>query len=145
MFKSLKINGFDVIVRLFVLVNELEGNVQDLEQESQNTWNSNYNYSYQYNNNKYNENKNKFNRFRVHVIPRSLIGIDILWQMMKAVDAGTNYGLFVMVQKTLINIYSNLSSMISDQTDIVYDDFVKSCLECIESICDNNFVIRSDD
>lgn len=31
MFKSLKINGFDVIVRLFVLVNELEGNVQDLE------------------------------------------------------------------------------------------------------------------
>jgi hypothetical protein len=27
MFKSLKINGFDVIVRLFVLVNELEGNV----------------------------------------------------------------------------------------------------------------------
>ena len=31
MLKSLKITGLDCIVRLFVLINELQGNVLDLE------------------------------------------------------------------------------------------------------------------
>ena len=45
MFKSLRITGFDVIVRLFVLVNELEGNVQDLEQKNEGIyWGGSYNY-----------------------------------------------------------------------------------------------------
>lgn len=65
--------------------------------------------------------------------------------MMKAVDAKENLALFNMVQKTLNNIYSNLSSMISDKTQQVYDDFVKSCLECLESIVENNFVKRTDE
>jgi len=117
MFKSLRITGFDVIVRLFVLVNELEGNVQDLEQKSDNVyWGGNYNYGYK----KYNQNENrtnKFNRFRVHIMPFNLIGIEILWHMMKAVDVGANNMLFAMVTRTLINIYSNLSSLLKDKTD----------------------------
>jgi hypothetical protein len=41
MLKSLKINGLDCIVRLFVLVNELQGNVLDLDKESsENNWNN---------------------------------------------------------------------------------------------------------
>lgn len=40
MFKNLQISGLDVIVRLFVLINELEGNVQDLEQQNDNSWNA---------------------------------------------------------------------------------------------------------
>ena len=50
-------------------------------------------------------------------MPFNLIGIEILWHMMKAVDVGANNMLFAMVTRTLINIYSNLSSLLKDKTD----------------------------
>lgn len=45
MLKSLRVNGLECIVRLFVLVNELQGNVLDLDPQSQSgesTWQQSY-------------------------------------------------------------------------------------------------------
>jgi hypothetical protein len=45
MLKSLRVNGLECIVRLFVLVNELQGNVLDLDpqsQSSESTWQQSY-------------------------------------------------------------------------------------------------------
>lgn len=146
MFKSLRIKGFDVIVRLFVLVNELEGNVQDLEQKSENIyWGGNYNYGGHNSHYKYNqsESRNKFNRFRVHIMPFNLIGIEVLWHMMNAVDSGANNMLFAMVTRTLINIYSNLSSLLSEKVNEVSDAFLSRVIECLKTISENKFVNRT--
>lgn len=122
--KSLRVYGLACIVRLFVLVNEIKGNVLDLDPQknkkaSDSYWQQNsYSYSpYQgggYGNNVYGNNaqeagtKPKFNRFRVNIMPAELEGIKILWSLLGAHDE-TNVYLFTMVQRTLINIYSNLS------------------------------------
>jgi hypothetical protein len=122
--KSLRVYGLACIVRLFVLVNEIKGNVLDLDPQknkkaNDSYWQQNsYGYSpYQgggYGNNAYGNNsqeagtKPKFNRFRVNIMPAELEGIKILWSLLGAHDE-TNVYLFTMVQRTLINIYSNLS------------------------------------
>jgi hypothetical protein len=87
--------------------------------------------------------KSRFNRFRVNIMPQDLEGINVLWSMMETVDT-SNYNLFFSVQRTLINIYSNLSSLLVDRRSQINDCFMIECMKCLESINKNNFIIRSD-
>lgn len=164
--KSLRVNGLECIVRLFVLVNELKGNVLDLDpqkkKQSDTYWNQSGSYSgyqagyqgYQggytglYNSNSYANNyseagtKPKFNRFRVNIMPAQLEGIKILWSLLGAHDE-TNQYLFTMVQRTLINIYSNLSIRLASKVLDISDEFVSRCVECLHSINDDALFQRS--
>lgn len=63
--------------------------------------------------------------------------------MMEAVDT-SNYNLFLMVQRTLINIYSNLSSLLIDKRNQINDCFIIECMKCLESINKNNFISRNE-
>lgn len=63
--------------------------------------------------------------------------------MMKAVDP-TNLALFMMVQRTLINIYTNLSSLLVAKTQEVSESFVKEVFEVFESIIANEFMQRTE-
>jgi hypothetical protein len=49
-----------------------------------------------------------------------------------------------MVQRTLINIYSNLSSMLVEKRSQINDCFMIECMKCLESINLNNFIIRNE-
>jgi len=156
--KSLRVYGLACIVRLFVLVNEIKGNVLDLDplkhkKASDSYWQQNsYSYSpYQgggYGNNAYGNNsqeagtKPKFNRFRVNIMPAELEGIKILWSLLGAHDE-TNVYLFTMVQRTLINIYSNLSVALESKKLEISDQFVAGCLECLKSISEDSLVSRT--
>lgn len=61
------------------------------------------------NDNSSSSSKSRFNRFRVNILPQDLEGIKILWSLLEACDTN-NSSLFYMIQRTLINIYSNLSA-----------------------------------
>ena len=67
------------------------------------------------------------------MLPEQLEGIKILWSVLGVCDTG-NSGLFVMVQKTLINIYSNLSSELTSQAQSISDSFVQECLACLQHL-----------
>lgn len=166
MLKSLKAVGLDCIVKLFVLANELQGNVLDLDPNSSSqqykssysygtygdsyypTGSSTYQYGYNTNNNYQNNNggqgnRAKANRFRVNILPQELEGINILWQMMEANDT-SNLPLFHSVRGTLVNIYTNLSSRLSHHKEEIYAGFVHKCMKCLRSINENSVVNRSD-
>lgn len=53
-------------------------------------------------------------------MPEELEGIKILWSLLAAHDQSNQY-LFHMVQRTLINIYSNLSITLSSQKEEIGD------------------------
>jgi len=109
--KSLRVNGLECIVRLFVLVNELQRNVLDLDPQSSqandNNWSSQYAgyqsgsggqyyYNQQDNDSTTNGSKARFNRFKVNILPQNLEGIKILWSLLEACDT-SNSNLFSMV------------------------------------------------
>jgi len=48
----------------------------------------------------------------------------------------TNTSLFFMVQRTLINIYSNFSENLLPQKQLIEDSFVEQCLLCLQSLTD---------
>lgn len=141
--KSLKVPGLECIVRLFVLVNEIKGNVLDLDPPKKNASNASYGaghhpaggqaahgyhaYNPSSNSGGYGQNTDnnsgsraKFNRFRVNIMPEELEGIKILWSLLAAHDQSNQF-LFHMVQRTLINIYSNLSITLSSQKEQIGD------------------------
>ena len=49
-----------------------------------------------------------------------------------------------MVQRTLINIYSNLSTMLLEKRSQINDCFMIECMKCLESINLNNFILRNE-
>jgi hypothetical protein len=59
----------------------------------------------------------------VNILPQQLEGINLLWQMMEANDVG-NLPLFDSVRSTLENIYTNLSSRLSQHEDAINSSFV---------------------
>ena len=67
--------------------------------------------------------KSRFNRFRVNILPAELEGIKVLWSLIGACDTG-NQGLFYLVQRTLINIYTNLAPELSAQRQDINDSFI---------------------
>ena len=95
--KSLKVYGLECIVRLFVLVNEIAGNVLDLDPHKNvaqgSLWPSSSVGQDSENNS---GNKPKFNRFRINIMPEKLEGIRILWSLLGAHDQSNQY-LFHMV------------------------------------------------
>ena len=130
MLKSLRINGLECIVRLFVLVNEEKGNVLDLDPQQKDDGNWNSWQSNNYNNNGYQDSdnasssyKSKFNRFRVNISPQDLEGIDLLWSLLSVCDSN-NINLFYQVQRTLINTYTNLSGKLAEQLHQIQDSFL---------------------
>lgn len=169
MLKSLRVNGLECIVRLFVLVNELQGNVLDLDPQAQSgeaTWQQSY-AGYQsgsagqggsqgygstgYYQPSYQQDtteapsssiRSGFNRFRVNILPQDLEGINILWSLLEACDTG-NSNLFYMVQRTLINIYSNLSTTLDSERQFINDSFIQACLSCLKSMHSDNSSGRS--
>lgn len=162
MLKSLKAVGLDCIVKLFVLANELQGNVLDLDPSQSNGYQSRTNhsfndayyfnsggssYQYGYNTGNYNNSgqggRNKANRFRVNILPQQLEGINLLWQMMEANDAG-NLLLFENVRSTLENIYTNLSSRLSKHEDAINSSFIQECMKCLKSINENRVINRTE-
>ena len=66
-------------------------------------------------------------------MPSELEGIKILWGLLGAHDQSNQY-LFMMVQRTLINIYSNLSVELDDRRTIIYDQFIEECFKCLQNI-----------
>ena len=109
--KSLRVNGLECIVRLFVLVNELQRNVLDLDPQSSQANDSNwssqyagyqsgsggqYYYNQQDNDSATNGSKARFNRFKVNILPQNLEGIKILWSLLEACDT-SNSNLFNLV------------------------------------------------
>ena len=96
MLKSLKAVGLECIVKLFVLANELQGNVLDLDPNQSNQAKANHgyhegyyfnqgpsSYMYGYNTGNYSSSgqtgANKSNQFRVYILPQQLEGIKLLW------------------------------------------------------------------
>ena len=59
----------------------------------------------------------------MNILPQQLEGINLLWQMMEANDVG-NLPLFDSVRSTLENIYTNLSSRLSQHEDAINSSFV---------------------
>jgi hypothetical protein len=150
--KALRLNGLECIVRLFALVNELQGNLEDLEPQSSqdSSWQqptTSYATSsvsvYSPNAGSGNEDeassqsRAKYTRFRVNVLPQDLEGIRILWTVLGHCEA-SNSGLFQMVQRTLINIYTNLSPSLAAQAEFISDSFIQECLSCLEGLASEN-------
>lgn len=99
--KSLRVNSLECIVRMFVLVNESDGKVIDLEQSKSNdddwkNWPNNQwsGYSYSYDNTGDSDSsKQKFTEFRLTVPPSELEGLPVLWQLLDSYET-TNLHLF---------------------------------------------------
>jgi len=154
MLKSLRVNGLECVVRLFVLVNEQQGNVLDLDPasaQSDSSWQqpstgyqagsggqSSYGpHAYQQDNSEAHQAKSRFNRFRVNILPQDLEGIHILWTLLATCDTG-NSSLFFMVQRTLINIYSNFSEELAPQKQFIDESFIEQCLACLQSLTEDS-------
>lgn len=160
MLKSLKAVGLECIVKLFVLANELQRNVLDLD-PNQSGYHARANhgyhegyynqgpssYVYGYNAGSYGgsgqSGANKANQFRVYILPQQLEGIKLLWQMMEANDVG-NLALFDSVRSTLVNIYTNLSTRLDKERDAISSSFIEECMNCLKSINENKVINRSD-
>ena len=63
-------------------------------------------------------------------MPEELEGIKILWSLLGAHDKSNQY-LFNMVQRSLINIYSNLSITLRSKKEDIGDQFISDCLQSV--------------
>jgi len=73
------------------------------------------------------------------VLPRELEGIEVFWSMLECCDLG-NLQLLGMLQKTLINIYTNLSHQVKPFISDVYSNFIEKCLQCLASVSSNSLL-----
>ena len=80
-----------------------------------------------------NQGKSRVNRFRVNILPQDLEGVNILWTLLATCDTA-NTSLFFMVQRTLINIYSNFSNELAPQKQLIDDNFIEECLACLRNL-----------
>ena len=69
-------------------------------------------------------------------MPHELEGVNILWSVLESCDS-TNVNLLIMVQRTIINIYSNLSRELGEKRSEIYDRFVNNCLSCLKNVKDD--------
>jgi hypothetical protein len=64
------------------------------------------------------------NKFSVNILPKDLEGINILWTLIATCDT-TNTSLYFMAQRTLNNIYSNISENLMSQKQVIDESFIE--------------------
>jgi hypothetical protein len=63
--------------------------------------------------------------------------------LLEACDTN-NASLFYMIQRTLTNIYCNLSATLDAERQFISDSFVKECLACLKSMHSDTSTARTE-
>ena len=144
--RSLRVNGLECVIRLFAHVNEQQGHLVDLDPASgfDSSWSqpgTGYSGAGAQNSNPYSadndssQSRSRYARFRVSVNPCDLEGVGLLWTVLANSDSG-NATLLLMVQRTLVNIYTNLTPDLARHAQAINDSFVAECLSCLRALAD---------
>ncbi|CDW78148.1 ubiquitin carboxyl-terminal hydrolase family protein [Stylonychia lemnae] len=126
-FKYIKKAGFDCILQIFLKINEQDDRIHLI---SLPTYNSSAAI------------QTKLD-FKVHVPPKDLIGIDLLWKLLAQCDK-KNSDLTAAVIDLITKVYHNLSSGLEEKKHEIEDQFCRECLQKLHDIIVNPEVIEDD-
>ena len=156
MAKDLNLKGFDCLIKLFIHSNAQAGTIIDMDPPKKkqqnnymtNNWQNNYTSSYNYSSNNTSESaysKLKYDKFSINVPPKQLEGLHVLWRLLVVCETSQNNSiLFKLVQSALLNTYTHISEPIEHLRSEISDSFILDSLNCLASVCKDEFVVKNE-